>query len=42
MVILTTADERDEAQWLVQEFARMAAETDIPYEGMAFLYRTNS
>jgi len=42
VVVLTTADERDEAQWLVQEFARVAVETDIPYEGMAFLYRTNA
>ena len=42
VIVLTTADERDEAQWLVAEFARVAAETDIPYEGMAFLYRTNA
>jgi hypothetical protein len=42
VIVLTTADERDEAQWLVQEFARVAAETDIAYEGMAFLYRTNA
>jgi DNA helicase-2/ATP-dependent DNA helicase PcrA len=42
VVVLTSADERDEAQWLVQEFARVAAETDIPYEGMAILYRTNA
>jgi DNA helicase-2/ATP-dependent DNA helicase PcrA len=42
VIVLTTADERDEAQWLVGEFARVAAETDIPYEGMAFLYRTNA
>ena len=42
VIVLTTADERDEAQWMVQEFARVAAETDIPYEGMAILYRTNA
>ena len=42
VTVLTTADERDEAQWLVKEFARVAADTDIPYEGMAFLYRTNA
>jgi DNA helicase-2/ATP-dependent DNA helicase PcrA len=42
VVVLTAADERDEAQWLAQEFARVAADTDIPYEGMAVLYRTNA
>src|SRR5207302_467136 len=36
------ADERDEAQWLATELARLAADTDIPYEGMAILYRTNA
>ncbi len=42
VILLTTADERDEAQWLAAELARIAAETDIPYEGMAVLYRTNA
>jgi DNA helicase-2/ATP-dependent DNA helicase PcrA len=42
IVLLTAADERDEAQWLAQELARLAADTDIPYEGMAVLYRTNA
>jgi DNA helicase-2/ATP-dependent DNA helicase PcrA len=42
VMLLTAADERDEAQWLVGEFARVVAETDIPYEGMAILYRTNA
>jgi len=41
-VLLTAADERDEAQWLATELARLAADTDIPYEGMAILYRTNA
>src|SRR5438034_696076 len=42
VILLTAADERDEAQWLAAELARVAAETDIPYEGMAVLYRTNA
>src|SRR2546427_12770537 len=42
VVLLTAADERDEAQWLAGELARLAAETDIPYEGMAGLYRNNA
>src|SRR5256714_4568762 len=42
VVLLSTADERDEAEWLANEFARRAAEGDIDYEGMAILYRTNS
>src|SRR3989475_9356922 len=41
-VLLTAADERDEAQWLATELARLAADTDLPYEGMAILYRTNA
>jgi DNA helicase-2/ATP-dependent DNA helicase PcrA len=42
VILLTAADERDEAEWLAGEFARLAAEGDIPYEGMAVLYRTNA
>jgi DNA helicase-2/ATP-dependent DNA helicase PcrA len=42
VVMLTAADERDEAQWLADEFARLAAESDVAYEGMAVLYRTNA
>jgi DNA helicase-2/ATP-dependent DNA helicase PcrA len=42
VVLLAAADERDEAEWLAGEFARRAAEGDIPYEGMAILYRTNA
>ncbi len=41
-ILLTAADERDEAQWLATELARLAADTDLPYEGMAILYRTNA
>ena len=42
VVLLSTADERDEAEWLANEFARRSAEGDVDYEGMAILYRTNS
>jgi DNA helicase-2/ATP-dependent DNA helicase PcrA len=42
VTLLSTADERDEAEWLANEFARRAAEGDIAYEGMAILYRTNA
>ncbi len=42
VVLLTAADERDEAEWIANEFSRLAADDDIAYEGMAVLYRTNS
>ena len=42
VTLLTAADERDEAEWLAKEFSRLAADGDIPYEGMAILYRTNA
>jgi DNA helicase-2/ATP-dependent DNA helicase PcrA len=42
VTLLTAADERDEAQWIAGELARRAAETDLPYTGMAVLYRTNA
>ena len=42
VVLLTAADERDEAEWLANEFSRLAAADDIAYEGMAVLYRTNA
>jgi DNA helicase-2/ATP-dependent DNA helicase PcrA len=42
VTLLSTADERDEAEWLANEFARRAAESDVAYEGMAILYRTNA
>jgi len=42
VTLLAAADERDEAEWLANEYARRAAEGDVPYEGMAILYRTNA
>jgi DNA helicase-2/ATP-dependent DNA helicase PcrA len=42
VTLLSTADERDEAEWLATEFARRASDDDIAYDGMAILYRTNS
>jgi len=42
VVLLTAADERDEAEWLAGEYAGLAARSDIPYENMAVLYRTNA
>ena len=42
IVLLSAADERDEAEWIVSQFADQAAQQDIAYEGMAVLYRTNS
>jgi DNA helicase II / ATP-dependent DNA helicase PcrA len=42
VILLSTADERDEAEWLANEFARRSTEGDAAYEEMAILYRTNS
>src|SRR5207245_3484424 len=42
VTLLAAADERDEAEWLAGEVTRRAAESDIPYESMAILYRTNA
>src|SRR3989454_452251 len=42
VTLLAAADERDEAEWLAGEVMRRAAESDVPYEGMAILYRTNA
>ena len=42
VTVLSSADERDEAEWLANEFARRAADGEAEYEGMAILYRTNS
>jgi len=44
VTLLTSADERDEAEWLAGELTRRASVGggDIPYEGMAILYRTNA
>ena len=42
VVLLTAADERDEAEWIAGEFASQAGHSDLPYEAMAVLYRTNA
>ena len=42
VVLFTAADERDEAEWIAREFSDLAARTDIDYQGMAVLYRTNA
>jgi len=42
VTLLTAADERDEAEWLAGEVARRVAEADVPYDGVAILYRTNA
>ena len=44
VTLLTSADERDEAEWLAGELTRRASVGggDVPYEGMAILYRTNA
>ncbi|MGH7537855.1 MAG: ATP-dependent helicase [Gemmatimonadales bacterium] len=42
IVRLTAADERDEAEWIVGEFAGLAERSDLTYESMAVLYRTNA
>ncbi len=42
VTLLSTADERDEAEWLANEFSRRATEGDAAYEEMAVLYRTNA
>ena len=42
VVMLTAADERDEAEWLATEYSRLASAADLPFEGMAVLYRTNA
>jgi DNA helicase-2/ATP-dependent DNA helicase PcrA len=42
VTLLAAADERDEAEWLATELVRRAAKSDVPYEGMAILYRTNA
>jgi len=42
VVLLTAADERDEAEWVAGEYARLAAESDLGYDGMTVMYRTNA
>src|SRR5690349_13267958 len=44
VTLLTSADERDEAEWLAGELTRRASVGggDVPYGGMAILCRTNA
>ncbi|MGH7614893.1 MAG: ATP-dependent helicase [Gemmatimonadales bacterium] len=42
VVLLTAADERDEAEWIAGELAGLAERSDLAYEAMAVMYRTNS
>jgi DNA helicase-2/ATP-dependent DNA helicase PcrA len=42
VVLLTAADERDEAEWIAGELAGLAERSDRAYEAMAVLYRTNA
>jgi len=42
VTLLSTADERDEAEWFANEFSRRSTEGDATYDEMAILYRTNS
>jgi DNA helicase-2/ATP-dependent DNA helicase PcrA len=42
VVRLAAADERDEAEWLVTEFSGLAERSDLAYDAMAVLYRTNA
>ena len=42
VTVVTTADERDEAEWLAREFRERTATDGYQYAEMAVLYRTNS
>ena len=42
VTLVTTSDERDEAEWLAREFRERIANDDYVYAEMAVLYRTNS
>ena len=42
ITLLTAADERDEAEWVVRELARRRQANDFEPRDMAVLYRTNS
>lgn len=42
VVLVTAADERDEAEWLAREFRERAAVDQYGYRDMAVLYRTNA
>jgi DNA helicase-2/ATP-dependent DNA helicase PcrA len=42
VTLVATADERDEAEWVVKEFRARSAKGDWSWPEMAVLYRTNS
>jgi len=42
VMLFAAADERDEAEWIAGAYAELAAKSDVGYEGMAVLYRTNA
>jgi DNA helicase-2/ATP-dependent DNA helicase PcrA len=42
VTLVTAADERDEAEWVVRELQKRSAAADWQYREMAVLYRTNS
>jgi DNA helicase-2/ATP-dependent DNA helicase PcrA len=42
VTIVTMADERDEAEWIVRELSRRRESNDFEPQDMAVLYRTNS
>ncbi len=42
VTLVASADERDEAEWIVRELQKRSAASDWSYSEMAVLYRTNS
>ncbi|MGE0353840.1 MAG: ATP-dependent helicase [Gemmatimonadales bacterium] len=42
VTLVASADERDEAEWIVREMAARSTAGDWTYEDMAILYRTNA
>ncbi len=42
IVVVTAADERDEAEWLAREFRTRVASEGMGYQDVAVLYRTNA
>jgi DNA helicase-2/ATP-dependent DNA helicase PcrA len=42
VVLVTAADERDEAEWVAREFRERSAEEHYAFSDMAVLYRTNA
>jgi DNA helicase-2/ATP-dependent DNA helicase PcrA len=42
VTVVTTADERDEAEWIVRELSRRRETNDFEPQDMAVLYRTNA